>query len=154
MQTSDLLSEHSVLSSLRVSGKDHAFEQIARAIGSLHGLDAKRIFQALREREQLGSTGVGAGIAIPHAKLPSLERIVGFFARLEKPIDFAALDEEPVDLMFVLVAPEAAGADHLRALANVARLLRDPVMAEKLRGTTEPTALYTLLVGAERSHAA
>lgn len=154
MQPSKLLTEASVLASLRAGSKEHVLEQIARALGAQHGLDSQPIFEGLKEREQFGSTSVGHGIAIPHAKLPNIDRIFGFFARLEKPVDFDALDEEPVDLLFALVAPENAGVDHLRTLANVARLLRDPVMAGKLRGATDAAALYTLLTGAERSHAA
>jgi len=154
MKLKGLLGEASIAASLRVSSKDQAFEHIARAISKLHGVDEKRLFEGLREREQLGSTGVGNGIAIPHAKLASVDRILGFFARLEKPIEFDAIDEEPVDLLFVLIAPENAGADHLRALAHVARMLRDADMAEKLRATTDPAAIYTLLSEAERSQAA
>lgn len=154
MKLKGLLGEASIAASLRAGSKDQAFEQIARAISKLHGVDEKRLFEGLREREQLGSTGVGSGIAIPHAKLAGVDRILGFFARLEKPIEFDAIDEEPVDLLFVLIAPENAGADHLRALAHVARMLRDADMAEKLRATTDPVAIYTLLSEAERSQAA
>ena len=97
------------------------------------------------QREKLGSTAVGNGVAIPHGKLPKLGRSFGLFARLERPIDFEALDGQPVDLVFLLLAPEAAGADHLKALARVARLLRDPEIAKKLRNSRDVDALYTVL---------
>ena len=97
------------------------------------------------ERERLGTTGVGNGIAIPHGKLPTLDRLYGLFARLERPVDFDSIDEQPVDLIFLLLAPETAGADHLKALARVSRLLRDKSACEKLRGTEEAEALYALL---------
>jgi len=93
----------------------------------------------------LGTTGVGAGIAIPHGKLSSLEKLHGLFARLEQPVDFQAIDERPVDLIFLLLAPESAGADHLKALARVSRILRDNKVCEKLRGTDTPDALFAIL---------
>jgi PTS system nitrogen regulatory IIA component len=96
-------------------------------------------------RERLGSTGVGRGVAIPHGKLAKLDRLVGLFARLDKPIDFEALDGEPVDLIFLLLAPEGAGADHLKALARIARLLRDEKIAEQLRAARDESALRALL---------
>ena len=98
-----------------------------------------------RSREKLGSTGVGNGIAIPHGKLPKLEKLFGLFARLDRPIDFEALDGQPVDLIFLLLAPEAAGADHLKALARVARLLRDADVVRKLRDSRDAEALYAVL---------
>ena len=97
------------------------------------------------QREKLGSTGVGNGIAIPHGKLPKLDKLFGLFARLDRPIDFDALDGQPVDLIFLLLAPEAAGADHLKALARVARLLRDPHVANKLRESRDAEALFAVL---------
>ena len=110
---------------------------------------------ALREveRERLGTTGVGDGVAIPHGKLANLPRLFGLFARLERPIDFEAIDEQPVDLIFLLLAPGGAGADHLKALARVSRLLRDRSMREKLRGSETPEALYALLVDQQASAA-
>ncbi len=99
----------------------------------------------MQQREKLGSTGVGNGIAIPHGKLPKLDRLFGVFARLERPVDFEALDGQPVDLVFLLLAPEAAGADHLKALARVARLLRDSEVARKLRDSRDAEALYAVL---------
>ena len=97
------------------------------------------------QREKLGSTGVGNGVAIPHGKLPKLNKVFGLFARLERPVDFEALDGQPVDLIFLLLAPESAGADHLKALARAARLLRDPDIARKLRELRDAEALYAVL---------
>ena len=104
-----------------------------------------RTFDALQERESLGPTGVGNGVAIPHGKLPKLGNVFGLFARLERPVDFEALDGQPVDLVFLLLAPEGAGADHLKALARVARLLRDPETARKLRASNGAEAIYAVL---------
>jgi PTS system nitrogen regulatory IIA component len=109
------------------------------------GREEREIFDTLLQREKLGSTGVGGGIAIPHGKLPGLDRIFGLFARLPKPIDFEALDDQPVDLVFLLLAPEGAGADHLKALARIARLFREPGVAGKLRASSDKAALYSVL---------
>ena len=109
------------------------------------GHGQREIFDALLQRERLASTGVGRGIAIPHGKIVGLEHIVGLFARLEKPVDFDAFDDAPVDLLFVLLAPESAGADHLKALAKVSRLLRDQTVVEQLRGSKDRSALYAIL---------
>lgn len=154
MDLGDLLNESSVLGSLRVSGKKQALQALAERVAATFHLDERQVFEALLQRERLGSTGVGHGIAIPHAKLPGANRIIGYFAKLEKPIDFESLDDEPVDLIFVLIAPENAGADHLKALARVARVLRDSGIAAKLRGTNDPTALFTILTTAAQPTAA
>lgn len=154
MEIFDLLTPEGVISNLRVTGKKQALQELARRAAQLTGLPERRIFDVLLERERLGSTGIGQGIAIPHGKLAELERLWGVFARIERPIDFAAVDDKPVDLVFLLLAPEAAGADHLKALARVSRLLRDRVICEKLRGTDSPDALYALLTDKAASHAA
>jgi PTS system nitrogen regulatory IIA component len=120
----------------------------------ISGLPAREIFDALLQRERLGSTGVGDGIAIPHGKLAKCHRIFGIFARLERAIDFEALDGEPVDLIFLLLAPEAAGADHLKALATIARVLRAPNLAAQLRATRDASAIYSLLTLTQASNAA
>ncbi len=112
------------------------------------------IFDTLLERERLGSTGIGSGTAVPHGRLPNLTRMFGLFARLEKPIPFEAVDDQPVDLVFLLLTPDTAGADHLKALARVSRLLRDRAMCAKLRGTDRADALYALLTDRTASHAA
>ena len=118
------------------------------------GLHERAIFDVLLERERLGSTGVGNGIAIPHGKLADLNKLHGVFARLDSAIDFDSVDDQPVDLVFLLLAPEAAGADHLKALARVSRLLRDRTVCEKLRGANSADAIYALLTEARTSHAA
>ena len=112
-------------------------------------MNDRKIFETLLERERLGSTGVGSGIAIPHGKLSDFKRLYGVFARLERPVEFDAIDEQPVDLIFLLLAPEGAGADHLKALARVSRLLRDTSMCEKLRGTDTADGLYMVLTQSE-----
>ena len=118
---------------------------MAQRAAKLTGLDARDILDTLLQRERLGSTGVGRGIAIPHGRVPALQRIVSVFARLEEPIDFEALDDEPVDLIFLLLAPEHAGADHLKALARISRLLREPASIEKLRASKDRAAIYSVL---------
>ena len=117
------------------------------------GLHERAIFDTLLERERLGTTGVGLGIAIPHGKMADLDRLYGVFARLKNPVDFDAVDDQPVDLIFLLLAPESAGADHLKALARVSRLLRDQSVCEKLRGSDTPAAIYALLTESTTSHA-
>ena len=118
------------------------------------GLDERKIFGVLMDRERLGTTGVGSGIAIPHGKLAELDRLYGIFARLEKPVDFQSIDDRPVDLIFVLLAPEEAGADHLKALARVSRLLRDHDICDKLRGTAEVDALFAIMTESQETRAA
>jgi nitrogen PTS system EIIA component len=151
---SDLLSPDAVLPALKVNSKKQAIQELAERAAGLTGLPERQIFDTLLQRERLGSTGVGSGIAIPHGKLPSIERLFGMFARLDRPIDFDALDGEPVDLIFLLLAPEAAGADHLKALARVARVLRDGSVAQKLRLTRDPAALHALLTQTASTNAA
>jgi nitrogen PTS system EIIA component len=154
MEIADLLVPRGVIAQLRVSNKKQALQEIARRAAALTGIAERRLYDVLAERERLGSTGIGRGIAIPHGKLPELSRLYGFFARLERPIAFEAIDDQPVDLMFVLLAPAEAGAEHLRALARVSRLLRDSTTCQKLRGTDNADALYALLTDRTESHAA
>ena len=154
MNIADLITPQSVIASFRVSGKKQALQELAKKAASLIGQPEKLVFDVLSERERLGTTGVGLGIAIPHGKLPGLERMTGLFARLEKPIDFEAIDNQPVDLVFLMLAPEDAGADHLKALARVSRLLRDRAVCAKLRGTDNADALYALLTDDRASDAA
>ena len=125
MTLSDLVARNAILPALKVNNKKQVLQELAARAAMLSGQNERAIFDILMQREKLGSTAVGNGIAIPHGKLPKLGRLFGLFARLERPIDFEALDGLPVDLIFLLLAPEAAGADHLKALARVARLLRD-----------------------------
>ncbi len=145
MEITDLITTDSVVANLHATSKKQAIQDLARKAADITGLHERAIFDVLMERERLGTTGVGNGIAIPHGKLPNLDKLHGLFARLEKPIDFQSIDEQPVDLIFLLLAPESAGADHLKALARVSRLLRDTAVCEKLRGTDQSEALYALL---------
>ena len=145
MDLSDLISLDGIVPALKANGKKQALQELAEKAAKLTGLDERQIFDTLLQRERLGSTGVGNGIAIPHGKLAALDRIHGIFARLPKPIDFESLDDQPVDLIFLLLAPEGAGADHLKALARIARLLRDPETTRKLRDLDNAEAIYTIL---------
>ncbi|MBN8999899.1 MAG: PTS IIA-like nitrogen regulatory protein PtsN [Rhizobiales bacterium] len=145
MDLSDLITPEAIVPALKVNGKKQALQELAERAARLTGLDERQIFDTLLQRERLGSTGVGNGIAIPHGKLAGLRRIHGVFAHLAKPIEFDALDDQPVDLIFLLLAPESAGADHLKALARVARLLREPGLAAKLRASNDASALYAVL---------
>jgi len=145
MEISDLLAPEAVLASLKAHGKKQLLQEMAERAAKLTGLSDRRIFETLIERERLGSTGMGLGIAIPHGRIAGLPRIVGLFARLETPIAYEAVDDQPVDLVFLLLAPEGAGADHLKALARVSRLLRNKATCEKLRAASKPEVLYALL---------
>jgi len=135
-----------VLACVKASGKKALLAELAGRAAALYKLDERRLFDRLLERERLGSTGIGGGIAIPHGRMAGLEKPVGLFARLGHPVDFDSIDERPVDTVFLLLAPEGAGADHLKALARVSRLLRDRSLVEKLRATENADALYALLV--------
>lgn len=135
-----------VLACVKASGKKALLAELAAKAAAFYKLDERRLFDRLLERERLGSTGIGGGIAIPHGRMAGLEKPVGLFARLGHPVDFDSIDERPVDAVFLLLAPEGAGADHLKALARVSRLLRDRSLVEKLRATENADALYALLV--------
>jgi PTS system nitrogen regulatory IIA component len=154
MEIVDLISTESVVANLHATSKKQALQDLARRAAEIAGLQERAVFDVLIERERLGTTGVGNGIAIPHGKLSNLDRLYGLFARLERPVDFNAIDEKPVDLIFLLLAPETAGADHLKALARVSRLLRDASICEKLRGTETSDALYALLTQSMEHRAA
>jgi len=154
MEISDILTPERVVASLRATSKKQALQELARHASSVTGLNERAIFDVLLERERLGTTGVGNGIAIPHGKLNELDGLYGLFARIEKPVDFDSIDDDPVDLIFVLLAPEGAGADHLKALARVSRLLRDDSACEKLRGSDTPEALYAILTEQGENHQA
>jgi PTS system nitrogen regulatory IIA component len=148
MEIRDLLQPDAVIT-LKASSKKQVLQEIAKKAAVVTGLGERKIFDTLLERERLGTTGVGNGIAIPHGKLAELNGLYGVFARLEKPVDFEAIDDHPVDLIFLLLAPEQAGADHLKALARVSRLLRDPENCEKLRGAANTDGLYMVLIQSE-----
>ncbi|HEY7457132.1 MAG TPA: PTS IIA-like nitrogen regulatory protein PtsN [Xanthobacteraceae bacterium] len=151
---SDILAAPAVVAALKVKNKKQALQELAARAAEAAGRSEREIFETLLQRERLGSTGIGRGVAIPHGKLAKLDRLVGLFARLERPVDFDALDGEPVDLIFLLLAPEGAGADHLKALARVARLLRDDEIADKLRAARDSDAIFALLTAPSASHAA
>ncbi len=145
MSLADILRPEGVIASLKARGKKQALQEISGVASKLCGLDSQLILDKLLERERLGTTGAGQGVAIPHAKFEKAGRVIGLFARLEQPIDFESIDERPVDLIFLLIAPETGGAEHLRALARVSRLLRNQELCAKLRGSRDRAALFALL---------
>jgi PTS system nitrogen regulatory IIA component len=150
----NLITLEAIIPSLKATSKKQALQELSERAAELSGLPAREILDALIQRERLGSTGTGDGIAIPHAKLAKAKEMFGLFARTPRPIDFESLDGAPVDLIFLLVAPESAGADHLKALARLARMLRDPATTAKLRAARDANALYSVLTGETASHAA
>lgn len=150
----DLIALSGIQPALKVTGKKQALQELARLAERETGMEARTVFDLLLKRERLGTTGIGQGIAIPHCRLPGLERMVGLFARLERPVEFDSIDGQPVDLIFALLAPENAGAEHLRALSRVTRLLRDAGVCARLRGATTADAIYIVLTETEGSAAA
>ena len=150
----DLLAPDAVIASLAVPNKKALFQQIASLAARKVAIDPKLIVERLSERERLGSTGFGGGVAIPHGKIEGLDGVVGVFARLAQPIDFAAIDDMPVDLVFLLLSPPDAGVEHLKALARVSRRLRDRAFVAKLRGAGSEDALYALFASGEARDAA
>lgn len=151
---SDLLTPDTILANLTVPTRKALFQALGAAAADRHGLDPRHVADRLAEREKLGSTGFGGGVAIPHAKVAGLDGIVGVVARLDQPIDFAAIDDMGVDLVFMLLSPPDAGAAHLKMLARVSRALRDPDFVAKLRGAGSRDALYALLTASETRDAA
>jgi len=151
---SDLLLPDTVIQGVAVASKKALLQHVATALATAHGLDPKTATDVLLAREKLGSTGFGGGVAIPHGKLPGLPAVIGLFARLSQPVDFVAIDDLPVDLVFVLLSPSDAGAEHLKALARVSRRLRDRAFVAKLRGAGSRDALYALLTSDEARDAA
>ena len=155
MLLGDFISPDSVVPSLKAKTKKQLLQELSARGARITGLPERDIFDVLWQRERLGSTGLGQGIAIPHGKLQGLKRIVGIFARLAESVDFDAVDGAPVDVVFLLLAPEGAGADHLKALARISRLLRERSAVEKLRASKDAAALYAVLTADEASsHAA
>jgi len=154
MELTELITPESIVANLKATSKKQALQEISKRIAELIGQNERDIFEVLVEREKLGTTGVGDGVAIPHGKLKQIKEIHGFFARLDRPIDFDSVDDRPVDLIFLLLAPESAGADHLKALASVSRFLRDKDNCNKLRGSKKSEALYALLMENEDHRAA
>jgi PTS system nitrogen regulatory IIA component len=145
MELADILTEGSVVVCTNTKDKRELLEILSRKSAELAGVDAGAVFDALISREELGSTGLGNGIAIPHGKFAGLGRVVAVFARLVDPIDFDSVDDQPVDLVMMLLAPMGAGADHLKALARVARLLRTEAVVDELRRTTDAERIYAIL---------
>ncbi len=151
---SDLLLLQTVLSDVPAANKKAVLHHLAQILAQAHQLDAKRVGTIVADRERLGSTGFGGGVAIPHGKISGITHVVGLFARLAQPVDFQAIDELPVDIVFMLLSPLDAGADHLKALARVSRRLRDRGFVAKLRGAGSPDALFALWTGDEARDAA
>ncbi|MEL6280974.1 MAG: PTS sugar transporter subunit IIA [Pseudomonadota bacterium] len=154
MELADLTPLEAIYPSVRTTSKKALLQELSRRLSSTFGVEQRELFNALSERERLGTTGVGGGVAIPHCRMASVQRMCGGFARLEAPIDFEAVDSEPVDLVYVLIAPEHAGADHLKALARVSRVLRDRANCAKLRGAADVEAISAVLASQERPKAA
>lgn len=146
MDIEDLLVTDLVFADFKASSKKQVLQALSRRWAAAKGVDERLAFEKLLERERLGSTGVGKGVAIPHARIEGLDGITGVFARLSTPVDFDAVDDVPVDLVFMLFAPEDAGADHLKALARVSRMLRDSAACDKFRQTSDDAALYAMVV--------
>lgn len=141
----DLIDPEAILPALKANSKKQVLQELSEKAAERTGLGEREIFERIAQRERLGSTGVGNGIAIPHGKLDNLDRFVGVFGHLQRPVDFEALDDQPVDLVFLLLAPEGAGADHLKALSKIARLLRDPATVSQLRTARDADMIYALM---------
>lgn len=154
MTVASLITPDSVVAGIKGASKKQVLQDLSGQLARISGLPERAIFETLLQRERLGTTGIGQGMAIPHGRIAGLNRLVGLFARLQKPVDFEALDGEHVDLVFVLLAPEDAGADHLQALARIARLFRDAKLVQKLRQTEDPAALYAILTADVANRAA
>jgi len=154
MQLSSILKPGAVKVFSAASSKKRLFQEIGEVASSAYNLNAQATVEALMDRESLGPTGVGHGVALPHARMPGLDNVIGIFVMLEKPIDFGSVDRQPVDIAFSLFAPENDGVDHLKALALVSRTLREPSLCSKLRANLEAGTLYTLLTEAQAVQAA
>lgn len=154
MDLSDLIGVKAVMPALKANSKKQLLQMMAEHAAKLTGLVERDIFETILQRERLGSTGVGGGVAIPHGKLPGIDTITGVFARLETPVDFEAVDDQPVDIVFLLLAPEGAGADHLKALSRIARVLRNADTLSKIRGTSDAAVIHDFLAKTEAPHAA
>jgi nitrogen PTS system EIIA component len=154
IELAEILSPGAVVLDVKAGSKRQVLRTLAERVAEAHGLEAGTVLDALLNREKLGTTGIGDGLAIPHAKLDELDRLVGVFARLETPVSFEALDDEPVDLVFLLLAPTDAAADHLKALARVARIFRDEALCSALRRAATSSAAFDLLVGRQQPRAA
>jgi PTS system nitrogen regulatory IIA component len=154
MELSEIIGVDAVRAPVKATSKKRLLQDLADIAESVYGLPSAVVYKALMEREALGPTGVGRGVAIPHARFPGVEHVIGLFVRLEKPVDFESIDRQPVDLVFALFAPEAAGAEHLKALARVSRTLRSDAVCAKLRSTFDRSALYAILTDGKAERAA
>ncbi|MEQ1768490.1 MAG: PTS sugar transporter subunit IIA [Devosia sp.] len=148
MELADILAEESVLVCTGLKSKREVLEQLAKAAAKQSGHSEQEIFEALSDREALGSTGLGNGIAVPHGKYAPLKGVMAVFAKLEPAVDFEAVDDQPVDIVVMLLAPMGAGADHLKALARVARVLRTEIVTDALRRSHDPAKIYHILTQA------
>ena len=153
MDLLQILKPEAVKSISTISSKKRLFQEIAEIAQANYGLSVSSTFEALQDRENLGPTGVGHGVALPHARLESLDRVVGIFVRVEKPLEFDSADKQPVDLFFALLAPIEAGVDHLKALALVSRTMRDADTCTKLRANTQSSSIYAILTEGPASQA-
>jgi nitrogen PTS system EIIA component len=154
MELSEIIGVEAVRAPLKATSKKRLLQELADFSADLYKLPPETVYKALLDREALGPTGVGRGVAIPHARFAGVDRVLGLFVRLEKPVDFEAIDRQPVDLVFTLLAPESAGADHLKALARVSRTLRSESVCAKLRSTFDPSAIYAILTDGKAEQAA
>lgn len=154
MDISTILAPGAVRIVSHLTSKKRLFQEIGEVVAGAHGLNAAVAVDGIQERESLGPTGVGHGIALPHARLQELDKIVGVFLRLEKPLDYDSVDRLPVDLVFALFAPKDSGVDHLKALALVSRTMRDAGVLAKLRANSDPAKLHAILTEARTSQAA
>jgi PTS system nitrogen regulatory IIA component len=154
MELGDLLTRDGVLASLRAQNKKQALQEMSAHAARLTGLEQRDLYEHMLQREKLGSTGLGRGIAIPHIRCRGIDRVICAFARLADPIPFEAIDGDPVDLMFLLISPEHASGDHLKALARISRILREPAHIERLRAARDAAAIYAILTTPVTSHAA
>jgi PTS system nitrogen regulatory IIA component len=152
MELADILAKRAVLCCTGTQTKRQLFEELANLAAEITGHDAAEIREAITSREELGSTGLGNGIAIPHGKIAGLKGVTALVARLEQPIDFDSVDDQPVDIVVMLLAPTGAGADHLKALSRVARLLRTEAVVEELRAATDPEQLYAIFTDPVATH--
>ncbi|ADO43765.1 PTS sugar transporter subunit IIA [Ketogulonicigenium vulgare] len=148
MKLGDILQSNAIKVLASSSSKKRLFQDLGELAETCYGLDTEQVVTALLERESLGPTGVGHGVALPHARMDGIDSVQGMFIRLEKPMDFDAIDRQPVDLVFALLAPAHAGVDHLKALALVSRTMRDQNVLSKLRANSDPATLHTILTDA------
>ena len=145
MKISDIMSIDSILLSVKAKNKRQLLEEVAHFAAEKINIDERTIFDAIWERENLGSTGLGNGVALPHGRLAELNKVFVFFAKLTSAIDFDAIDNKPIDIVFMLLSPESSGADHLTALAKISRVLKDNTLTEKLRKAASAEEIYALL---------